>query len=382
MRRFDASPARVDRAGDLAQSPAAFHTPGSPSLMRTCTLLAGAALALVAACQPARTTTASGPQPLPPGTPVARMAGGMITAGELDALVMGDLRKLENDYQERVYETRRNALETIIIKRLVAEKAKAENISAEEYAKREVLKKIPEPTDEEIRNLYDRAVAGGEKLPPLDKFKPDLANFIKSQKAREVAMAWYDELKKEAKVEILLPAWEPPKVEVAAVGPAKGPATAPVTIVEFSDFECPYCEKAEKTVKDLLEAYPGKIRLVYRDYPLPSHRLAPKAAEASHCADDQGKYWEMHDKLFAAGGKLAVTDLKGYARELGLDGPRFDRCLESGEKAKVVESHRKAGEEVGVTGTPAFFVNGRLLSGAQPLEAFIAIVDKELGIQK
>jgi protein-disulfide isomerase len=135
-------------------------------------------------------------------------------------------------------------------------------------------------------------------------------------------------------------------------------------------------------VKDLLDAYPGKIRLVYRDFPLPNHKQAPKAAEAAHCAEDQGKYWEMHAKLFASEGKLAPTDLKGYAREVGLDGPRFDRCLESGEKAKVVDSHRKAGEEAGVSGTPAFFVNGRLISGAQPLEAFRAIVDKELGLKK
>jgi protein-disulfide isomerase len=135
-------------------------------------------------------------------------------------------------------------------------------------------------------------------------------------------------------------------------------------------------------VKDLLDAYPGKIRLVYRDFPLPNHKQAPKASEAAHCADDQGKFWEMHAKLFAADGRLALADLKGYAREVGLDGARFDRCLESGEKAKVVDSHRKAGEEVGVTGTPAFFVNGRLLSGAQPLENFKALVDKELGIKR
>ncbi len=350
--------------------------------MSTRTLIAGAALVLAAACQPARTSTACGPQPLDASTPVARMASGTITAGELEQLVKGDLRKMEADYQERVYETRRNALESLVVKRVVEERAKKENLSAEEYAQREVLKKVPEPTDEEIRSLYDRAVAGGEKLPPLDKFKPDLARFIKQQKAREVAMGWYDELKKEAKVEILLPVYEPPKQEVAAVGPSKGPSGAPITIVEFSDFECPFCSKAEVTVKDLLDAYPGKIRLVYRDFPLPIHKQAEKAAEASHCADDQGKYWEMHGKLFSAEGKLAPTDLKGYAREIGLDGPRFDRCLESGEKAKVVESHRKAGEEVGVTGTPAFFINGRMISGAQPLENFKAIVDKELGVRK
>jgi protein-disulfide isomerase len=131
-----------------------------------------------------------------------------------------------------------------------------------------------------------------------------------------------------------------------------------------------------------LEKYKGKLRLVYRDYPLPSHSLAPKAAEAAHCAGDQGKYWEMHGKLFAATPKLEVTDLKAYARELSLDTGRFDKCLDSGEKAATVTGHFKAGEEAGVRGTPAFFINGRLISGAQPLSAFTAIIDAELAARK
>jgi protein-disulfide isomerase len=129
----------------------------------------------------------------------------------------------------------------------------------------------------------------------------------------------------------------------------------------------------------VLAAYPGKIRLVYRDYPLPMHSKAPKAAEAAHCAGDQGKYWEMHEKLFASNGKIDVPDLKAAAREIpGIDGGKFDQCLDSGEKAKVVDSHKKAGDEAGVSGTPAFFINGRLLSGAQPLDAFKALIDEEL----
>ncbi|HEY6099727.1 MAG TPA: thioredoxin domain-containing protein, partial [Anaeromyxobacter sp.] len=242
----------------------------------------------------------------------------------------------------------------------------------------EIASKIPEPSDEEIRALYERAKAGGQQLPPLEQVKPDIARFIKNQKGQAALADYYEALKKEMGIEVLLPAYEPPKVAVAATGPTKGPADAPITIVEFSDYECPYCVRAEPTVKDLLAKYPGKIKLVYRDYPLPMHPKAPKAAEAAHCAGDQGKYWEMHDKLFATGAKLDLPDLKAQAREVGLDGGKFDRCLDSGEKAKEVESHRKAGDEAGVSGTPAFFINGRLISGAQPLEAFTAIVDQEL----
>ncbi|HSN13393.1 MAG TPA: thioredoxin, partial [Anaeromyxobacteraceae bacterium] len=115
--------------------------------MSTRTLIAGAALVLAAACQPARTTNACGPQPLDPSTPVARLSTGTVTAGELEQLVKGDLRKLETDYQQQVYDVRRRALESLIIKRVVEAKAKAENLSADDFAQREVLKRIAEPTD-------------------------------------------------------------------------------------------------------------------------------------------------------------------------------------------------------------------------------------------
>ena len=187
--------------------------------------------------------------------------------------------------------------------------------------------------------------------------------------------AYLDKVKKELNVEVTL---KPSRVEVAAEGPAKGPSAAPVTIVEFSDFQCPFCSKAEETVTKVLKTYDGKVRVVFRDFPLPFHPQAQKAAEAAHCAGDQGKYWEMHEKLFANQKALEPPALKGYAKDLGLDQGKFDRCLDSGDKAKVVDSNRKAGEKVGVTGTPAFFVNGYQLSGAQPFEEFKSIIDSEL----
>jgi protein-disulfide isomerase len=259
------------------------------------------------------------------------------------------------------------------------EKAKAKGVTREELVNQEIAAKIPEPSDEELHALYDRAKAGGQQLPPFDQVKPDIARFVKNQKGQTMLAEYYDQLKKDMGIELLLPPYQPPKVAVEAVGPSKGPAGAPITIVEFSDYECPFCVRAEPTVKDVLAAYPGKIRLVFRDYPLPMHKKAPKAAEAAHCAGDQGKYWEMHDKLFAANGKLEVADLKSAAREVqGIDGGKFDQCLDSGSKATDVEKNRKAGDEVGVSGTPAFFINGRLLSGAQPLEAFKTAIDDEL----
>ncbi len=339
--------------------------------------LATALLAAVA-CQSPRSAQ-PGQQKQDPSAPVAKIGGKTITAGELDEAVKKDLAQLDQQYQEQRYQIRRNQLESMLRQRAFDEKAKAKGVTREELVNQEVAGKIPEPSDDEVRALYDRAKAGGQQLPPLDQVKPEIARFIKNQKGQGALAEYYEQLKKDMGIEVLLPPYQPPKVAVEAVGPTKGPAAAPITIVEFSDYECPFCVRAEPTVKDVLAAYPGKIKLVYRDYPLPMHKQAPKAAEAAHCAGDQGKYWEMHDKLFASNGKLALADLKAAARDVaGIDGGKFDQCLDSGEKAKDVEKNRKAGDDAGVNGTPAFFINGRLISGAQPLDAFKTLIDEEL----
>jgi protein-disulfide isomerase len=348
-------------------------------MSRRQTLLAALAL-LAAACQSPRPSqpTANGQPKQDPSAPVAKIGGQVVTAGELDELVKQDLAQMEQQYQKQRHEMRRQALDALVTQKVVEAKAKAQNVEPQALVRAEVEKRVPEPTEEEIRAIYERAKAGGQELPPYDQVKPDIARFIKNQKMQGVASEYYEQLKKEANVEILLAEWEPPKVQVDTTGPAKGPAAAPVTIVEFSDFECPFCVRAEPTVKQILDTYGDKVRLVFKDFPLPNHARAPKAAEAAHCAGAQGKYWEMHEKLFASGGKLEVADLKAQAREIGVDGAKFDQCLDSGEKAPLVAANKKAGEAVGVTGTPAFFVNGRLLSGAQPFEEFKKVIDKEL----
>ncbi len=168
------------------------------------------------------------------------------------------------------------------------------------------------------------------------------------------------------------------RVQVAAEGPSLGPENAPVTIVEFSDFQCPYCAAAVPTLDQVMSAYPDKVRLVYRSFPLPQHANAYKAAEAGLCADEQGQFWPMHDWMFAHQSQLALTDLKQEAMALGLDSAQFDSCLDSGKYAARVEADLKAGEAAGVSATPTFFINGRELLGAQPFEAFKQIIDEEL----
>jgi protein-disulfide isomerase len=164
--------------------------------------------------------------------------------------------------------------------------------------------------------------------------------------------------------------------------PVKGPASAPVTVVAFSDFQCPFCGRAEATVHQLETAYAGKIRIVFKEFPLPFHDKAHLAAEAALAAKEQGKFWQMHDKMFANQQALDRPSLEKYASELGLDMAKFRAALDSGKFKDKVDAEDREGAAVGVTGTPTFFINGTRLVGAQPIDAFKAIIDKELKASK
>lgn len=159
-----------------------------------------------------------------------------------------------------------------------------------------------------------------------------------------------------------------------------GGKNAKVTIVEYSDFECPFCSRAYPTMKQVLDTYGDDVRLVYRHYPLSFHPQAQKAAEASECAADQGKFWEYHDVVFENQALLAggVTQMKKWAADLGLNATRFNNCLDSGEKASKVLTQMNEGSALGVSGTPGFFVNGVSVVGAQPFSTFQQIIDQEL----
>jgi len=172
-----------------------------------------------------------------------------------------------------------------------------------------------------------------------------------------------------------------PYKELIDDDPVKGNPNAKVTIVEFSDFECPFCGRYfSETYGQLNDEYikTGKIRYVFRDFPLGFHQYAQKASEAAQCANDQGKFWEMHDILFSNQDSLGVPSLKQYAVDLGLNAVAFDQCLDSGKYALEVQNDFADGKKVGISGTPAFFINGQLIVGAQPYSVFKNVIDAEL----
>jgi len=166
--------------------------------------------------------------------------------------------------------------------------------------------------------------------------------------------------------------------------PVKGSKNAPITIVEFSDFQCPFCARFyAQTLPSIEENYikTGKVKFIYRDFPLNFHQYAQKAAEAAECADEQGKFWEYHDILFqkqSEWSSAGVEKLKEYAQNLGLDTAKFNECLDSGKYSSEVQKDYSDGSNYGVTGTPTFFINGIEVVGAQPYSVFEQIIEQEL----
>ncbi len=341
------------------------------------TRLASLSLALALLAGGAKASRAN-PQAADPKAPVARIDGQVITDGDLTAEVKVSLAAAEARFAEEVWGIKRRALDALVEQRLLDAKAKKEGITADALVAREITGKVGEPDEAQVKSVYDQTKAAGRQLPPFPEVRAEIAQYLKSQETQQVRQAYVARLKAEAKVQITFPPYLPSRVDVKAEGPSKGSPNAPVTIVEFSDYECSYCAGAEATVKRVLEAYPGKVRLVYRDLPLSIHPNAPKAAEAAHCAGEQQRYWDMHDALFANQQALKVDDLKAHARKLGLDAATFDACLDSGRTAGLVEANRKAGEALGLNGTPTFFVDGRPYVGSRPFETFQEIIDYTL----
>jgi protein-disulfide isomerase len=161
--------------------------------------------------------------------------------------------------------------------------------------------------------------------------------------------------------------------------PARGPEDAKVTIVELSDFQCPFCSRVKPTLKQLLGDYPDDVQIVFKHLPLDFHTKAPAAHAASEAAHKQGKFWEMHDKIFSNQAEMAPEKYEQYAAEIGLDVERFKKDAASAEIKQRVDADKKEAASLGVTGTPSFFINGRYLSGAQPVDAFKRLIDEELG---
>lgn len=306
-----------------------------------------------------------------PDTVLATWGDKKVTAKEVDAQIGTQLRDLE----KKKNDMRKQAAEQLAVQAMVQIEAAKAGQTEEQYLKANIDAKLPVPSDAEIAKVFEENKA---QMPPgstLDSMRDRIVQFMSGDKRREVAVALFDELKTKNNYKLLI---EDPRIQVDPVGPSLGPTDAKVTIVEFSDFQCPFCSRAEEAMEQVKTAYAGKVRVVFRHFPLSFHDKAAKAAEAGACAQEQGKFWEMHKQLFANQSALDVQQLKDHAKAIGLDTAKFNDCLDSGRTKGQVDADMAAGQKAGVNGTPAFFINGVNISGAQPFAEFDKIIKAEL----
>jgi protein-disulfide isomerase len=319
----------------------------------------------------------------PPKAPkiMATVQGKAITEDELNKAAGKDLENLElqkAQMEAQMAQARHDALENNL-KRMIQDKlfsleAAKRGITKDQLIVNEITSKVPEPGQTEIDLFYE--ANKGRLKESKEALSDRIKAYLREQSLNRVTQEFVESLKKTYPVVLNL---QPLRHKIETAGhPSKGPAAAPVTIVEFSDFQCTYCKEMTATLDRLMKEFVGKVRLVYRQYPNEKHPFAEKASEASLCANEQGKFWEMHALLFENIDELATDDLKAKAEKLGLAKDQFDKCLDSGKyKARARKDYVDA-MRAGVSGTPSFFINGRLYSGTWPYEELVPIIKEEL----
>jgi len=314
--------------------------------------------------------------------PVAEVDGVAIPAAELEATIEPKRLELERAFQVELAAMRiryqraqaalaETALDKLVDDRVIALEARATRRTPEAIA---AEAQATPPTEAQARAFYEREQASINA--PFEAVAPAIYNLLARQSAEAANQALHARLRAKYRARVLA---EPLRAAVAARGPSLGPASAPVTVVEFGDFECPFCARARAPLAELVAAFPNDVRLVFRQLPLTEiHPHAQQAAEAALCADEQGRFWEAYNAFYAAQDRLDPLTLRAAVVAAGADGRSYDECLASGRVRPRIEADVAAARELAVDGTPGLFINGRFLSGAQPIERLTALVGDEL----
>jgi protein-disulfide isomerase len=308
----------------------------------------------------------------------ARIGDRTVTVRELDDRWKREDPAAKAQADQAVYDGRRAALDAIIADALVADAAKAKGVATEKFVQDEVTKRVTPVSDTDVRNFY---VQNSERMQgrSFEQMSAAIQRYLEEQHQNDAKQALIADLKKSGPpIRVVMDA---PRstVHVSPDDPSQGKADAPVTVVEYSDFQCPFCLRVMPTLKELRTKYGDRMRLVWKDFPLTQiHPQAFVAAQAGNCAREQGKFWEYHDKLFANQSALTADALKKYAAETGLDTAKFNQCLDSSKYEARVEDALVAGKGLGISSTPTVYVNGRMINGAQPIDVFESVIDEEL----
>jgi protein-disulfide isomerase/predicted transcriptional regulator len=299
-----------------------------------------------------------------------------ITLADLRDRIGDQLDQLDANYKKSRSKAIEDALSSMLRERIINEEAQKQGKSMEDLVLAEAGGTF-EPTEVEITSWYNdnQARLRGRNL---DQLRPQIVELLRKQKQDKAEQSLESRLNKARNVKVN---FEPYRLAFDNTGaPSIGKRGSKVTVVEFSDFQCPFCRQFAGNLRELGREYGDRVEIVYKQYPIPSlHPFAFKAAEASLCANEQGKFWELHDLMFTDQEHIGVKDLKEKARRLGMDGNKFNTCLDTGKYTEQVQREMAEGSKAGVTGTPALFVNGiEVPGGAVPYPTVAAAVEREL----
>jgi protein-disulfide isomerase len=320
-----------------------------------------------------------GSSPQEPGEDrvMAEVDGEFITAEAVEEALGYRLYQLK----QQLYRLQRQKLDELIAEKLLQRAAAGQGISVQQLLEAEVMAKV-QVTDQEVKAFYQEH-KDSLQAPEAVAWEA-IKRHLEHTKQAELKSQLVEGLRARAQVRDYLQAPARLQVDYLVVpgAPFKGPKNAPITIVEFSDFQCPFCAKAQAILREVLDAYPTQVRLVYRHFPLERHPEAKLAAEAAECAAQQGKFWEYHDQVWANASQLNRDQLRAIAEEIRLDVQVFATCLEAGKPQTRLAEDVADGREAGVRGTPTFFINGRMVEGAPPFATFKRIIDQQLALRQ
>jgi predicted DsbA family dithiol-disulfide isomerase len=312
-----------------------------------------------------------------PRAPVTHRASDPVVARYEDKQLT--LADVERSAAGRLFELRSAAAMERLFSELVEREARNRKISPDELMQKETQPRLPAPNDRELRELHQVDLAQNPTAPAdFEAFKARLLGSKARAEERSRQELFFDQMLKSANVRVDLGALGRPNPAIRPGGPSLGPANAKVTIVEYTDFESPFCAQAQPTVEKLLEKYPRDVRFLFRQNPQSEHPGAMAAAQAALCADDQKRYSEYRKLLFAEQQAFTPERLVQFAQRLGLDVPKFQSCLEGGTKISTVKADIAEAQANGLEGTPVFSVNGTQLSGAHSFTSFRRLIRFEV----
>lgn len=297
-----------------------------------------------------------------------------VTNAELQDGIESELFEAES----KVFEIKFNRLKSLLLQKYMDKDPRKKGLSNDEFLEKHIAKEVVISEKEIDAFIKDQNIPA-EHINPQVREK--IKNYLEMERKKEAVDKWIAEQTKKSPVEVYIPKPRRPTFPVEiGNSPMMGGKDAKVTIIEFSDFQCPFCAKGADILKEIKKKYGNKVKIAFKNFPLPFHNHAESAAVAGLCANEQGSeyFWKMHDEMFMSQDSLDAEGLKKTAKKIGLKMDSFEKCLSENKYLPQVKADMEEGKKVKVKSTPTFFINGQLINGAQPMDVFAELIDEEL----